>query len=117
YALDPLYNRPLDFTPHALADLEMNVFLHETGIRAEQCAQVAVKNRTNALRNPIAAYPLALTPMYVESSPYVSYPLREAEIAERAHGCAVVVVRNENRAHRVQSKPAWVHGFGFAKDS
>src|SRR5437879_11027243 len=80
YALDPIYNRPLGFNPHAVAGLQMNVSLHETVISAEQCAQVAVKNRTNALRNPIAAYPLALTTMYVESSPYVSYPLREVVI-------------------------------------
>jgi acetyl-CoA C-acetyltransferase len=66
YALDPIYNRPLGFNPHAVAGLEMNVFLHETGIRAEHCAQVAAKNRRNALRNPVAAYPLALTPMHVE---------------------------------------------------
>jgi acetyl-CoA C-acetyltransferase len=117
YALDPVYNRPLGFNPHAVAGLEMNVFLHETGIRAEHCAQVVAKNRSNALRNPIAAYPLALTPMYVESSPYVSYPLREAEIAERADGCAVVVLANEKKAERTRSKPAWIRGVGFANDS
>ena len=117
YALDPIYNRPLGFNPHAVAGLEMNVFLHETGIRAEHCAQVAAKNRRNALRNPVAAYPLALTPMHVESSPYVAYPLREAEIAERADGCAVVVLANEARAQRSQSKAAWICGVGFANDS
>src|SRR5215472_6041543 len=52
YALDPVYSRPLCFSPHALAGLEMNVFLNATGIRTEHCAQVAAKNRSNALRNP-----------------------------------------------------------------
>jgi acetyl-CoA C-acetyltransferase len=117
YALDPVYNRPLGFNPHAVAGLEMNAFLHETGIRAEHCAQVVAKNRSNALRNPIAAYPLALTPMYVESSPYVAYPLRKAEIAEKADGCAVVVLANEKKAERARSKPAWICGVGFANDS
>jgi acetyl-CoA C-acetyltransferase len=117
YALDPVYNRPLGFNPHAVAGLEMNVFLHETGIRAEHCAQVVSKNRSNALRNPVAAYPLALTPMYVESSPYIAYPLREAEVAEMADGCAVVVLANEKRAEIARSKPAWVRGVGFANDS
>jgi acetyl-CoA C-acetyltransferase len=117
YALDPIYNRSLAFNPHALAGLEMNVFLHETGIRAEHCAQVAAKNRHNALRNPIAAYPLALTPMHVESSPYVAYPLREAEIAQWADGCAVVVLANEKKADRARSQPAWICGVGFANDS
>jgi acetyl-CoA C-acetyltransferase len=117
YALDPVYNRPLAFNSHAVAGLEMNVFLHETGIRAEHCAQVVSKNRSNALRNPVAAYPLALTPMYVESSPYIAYPLREAEVAETADGCAVVVLANEKRAEIARSKPAWVRGVGFANDS
>jgi acetyl-CoA C-acetyltransferase len=117
YALDPVYNRPLGFNSHAVAGLEMNVFLHETGIRAEHCAQVVSKNRSNALRNPVAAYPLALTPMYVESSPYIAYPLREAEVAETADGCAVVVLANEKRAEIARSKPAWVRGVGFANDS
>ena len=117
YALDPIYNRPLALNPHALAGLEMNVFLHETGMRAEHCAQVAAKNRHNALRNPIAAYPLALTPMHVESSPYVAYPLREAEIAQWADGCAVVVLANEKKADRARSQPAWICGVGFANDS
>jgi acetyl-CoA C-acetyltransferase len=117
YALDPIYNRPLGFNPHAIAGLEMNVFLHESGLRAEHCAQVAAKNRSNALRNPIAAYALAVTPTYVESSPCVSYPLREAEIAEKADGCAVVVLASDKRAQRAQSKPVWVRGVGFANDS
>lgn len=117
YALDPIYNRPLGLNPHALAGLEMNVFLHETGLRAEHCAQVAAKNRCNALRNPAAAYPLALTPLHVESSPYVAYPLRDAEIAQRADGCAVVVLASQQKAQRLQSKPVWIRGVGFANDS
>src|SRR5215471_2582204 len=39
YALDPIYNRPLNFNPHALAALEMNRFIHETGITPAQCAE------------------------------------------------------------------------------
>jgi acetyl-CoA C-acetyltransferase len=117
YALDPVYNRPLGFSPQAIAGLEMNAFLHESGLRAEHCAQVAAKNRSNALRNPIAAYPLAATPMVIESSPYVAYPLREAEIAQKADGCAVAVLASDQRAQRARSKPVWVRGVGFANDS
>jgi acetyl-CoA C-acetyltransferase len=55
--------------------------------------------------------------VYVEASPYVAYPLREAEIAQRVDGCAVVVLANEKKAERARSKPAWVCGVGFANDS
>jgi acetyl-CoA C-acetyltransferase len=75
YALDPVLNRPLVFNPHALAGLEMNLFLHETGITPEQVAFAAAKNRTNALRNPLAAYPSHTSPGDVAASPYVYFPL------------------------------------------
>lgn len=115
YALDPLYNRPLGFCPHALAGLEMNLFLHETAINAEASARVVAKNRTNALRNPAAAYPSIMTASDVAASPYLFYPLREAEIAKSADGCVVVVLAGEKKVRG--SKPVWVKGVGFANDS
>jgi acetyl-CoA C-acetyltransferase len=117
YALDPIYNRPLGFNPHALAGLEMNLFLHQTGISPAQCAQVVAKNRRNALRNPVAAYPLELNSTYVDSSPYFAYPLREAEMAQTADGCVVVLLASASRASRSRSKPVWILGAGFANDS
>ncbi len=117
YALDPIYNRPLGFSPHAIAALEMNAFLHETGIKAEHCARVAAKNRQNALRNPIAAYPLSLSHSDIQHSRYVAYPLREREIAARADGCVVVVLADERRTQQAPSQPIWIRGVGFANDS
>ncbi len=117
YALDPIYNRPLGFNPHTLAGLEMNVLLHETGISPSQCAEVVVKNRRNALRNPIAAYAMEADRAYVEASPYLSYPMREAEMAKPADGCAVVLLASNARAASSSSKPVWVRGAGFANDS
>src|SRR6266576_2380754 len=117
YALDPIYNRPLGFTPHAIAALEMNRFLSRSGITGSQCAQVVVKNRRNARCNPLSAYPLDSDLAQVESSPYLAYPLREAELAKSADGCVVVVVANEAKALKAASQPAWILGSGFATDS
>ena len=117
YAMDPIFNRPLVFNPHALAALEMNLFLSESGIGFDRCAEVVVKNRTNALANPVAAYPLNMTSTNVISSPYFAYPLREAEMARHADGAVVVVLANENKASKSRAKPVWVLGAGFANDS
>jgi acetyl-CoA C-acetyltransferase len=117
YAVDPVWNRPLGFSPHALAGLEMNLFLYETGITPDQVAQVAAKNHTNALRNPLAAYPARMTTGDVAASPYVSYPLREAEMARPADGCVVVVLASDDKARAASSMPVWVRGVGFANDS
>jgi len=115
YAVDPVYNRPLGFNPHALAGLEMNVFLHDTGITYEQCAHVTAKNRTNALRNPLAAYPARTAASDVEHSPYTFYPLHEIETSRPADGCVVVVLASSERT--TPSEPIWVRGIGFANDS
>jgi acetyl-CoA C-acetyltransferase len=116
YALDPVYTRPLDFSPHAIAALEMNRFLNRTGVTTSHCAEVVIKNRRNARHNPLAAYPLeAKRP--TESAPYLSYPLREEELAKAADGCVVVVLANEAMASKGRSQPAWILGAGFANDS
>jgi acetyl-CoA C-acetyltransferase len=117
YALDPIYNRPLGFNPHVIAGLEMNAFLHERGITPAQCAQVVAKNRTHALKNIAAAYPMNLHPEDIESSPYLCYPLREAEFAKSADGCAAMVLASESRAKQTESRPIWVRGVGFGNDS
>ena len=117
YALDPVYNRPLDFNPHVIAGLEMNGFLHATGITQAQCAQVVAKNRTHALKNIAAAYPMNLRAEDVELSPYLCYPLRDAEMAKSADGCVVVVLAGASRAKPSKSRPVWIRGVGFANDS
>ncbi len=53
----------------------------------------------------------------IESSPYLAYPLREAELAKSADGCVVVVVANEAKARQAPSQPLWILGSGFATDS
>lgn len=117
YALDPVYNRPLAFNPHVVAGLEMSCFLSQTRTAADACTHVVAKNRTNALRNPIAAYPARLTPKDAGASPYRFHPLRELDIARTADGCVVVVLAHETRAHAAKSTPVWITGVGFANDS
>lgn len=117
YALDPLFNRPLTFNPHLIAGLEMNLFLHETGISETQCAHVVAKNRSNALKNVAAAYPMRLVAEDISASPYSFYPLREAETAKPADGCVVVVLASERKASRLDLRPVWIRGVGFANDS
>ncbi len=117
YALDPLFNRPLNLNPHMIAGLEMNLFLHESGISAAQCACVAAKNRSNALRNIAAAYPMRLSAEDITASPYCCYPLRDSEISKPADGCIVVVLASERQASKANARPVWVRGVGFANDS
>jgi acetyl-CoA C-acetyltransferase len=114
YAMDPVYNRPLRLNPHFIAGMEMARYLHETGTTWEQCAQVVVKNKANALLNPSAAYGAAITVADVLASELVADPLSRLEIAHHADGAIVMVLASAERARELTSRPIWIRGLGWA---
>jgi len=113
FALDPIFNRPLGGHPYFVAGLEMSRFLHETGSTKEQCAQVVVKNKRNALDNPFAGHPANITMEQVlESEPYF-YPLSRLDISPLADGCIVMVLASGDVTKKLTDKPVWIEGVGW----
>jgi acetyl-CoA C-acetyltransferase len=117
YAQDPVMNRPLRLNTDFIAGLDMNRYLHETGTTREQCAGVVVKNRRNALRNPLAPYGANLTLDDVLNGDCLSWPLGSREKAEHADGAIVMVLASEERARFLNEKPVWILGVGWCNDS
>ena len=89
FAFDPIFNRPLGGHPYYVAGMEMMRYLYETGTKREQCAQVAVKNKRNALLNPHACYGAKITVEDVLNSETQFYPLKKLEISQLSDGCVV----------------------------
>jgi len=117
YAQDPVLNRPLRLNTEFIAGLEMNRFLHESNSTREQCASVVVKNRQNALRNPLASYGAHLSLEGVLNGPSVSWPLGKREMAHPCDGSVVFVLANEEKANFLSEKPIWILGLGWCNDS
>ncbi|OGO26908.1 MAG: hypothetical protein A2W33_04745 [Chloroflexi bacterium RBG_16_52_11] len=117
YAQDPVINRPLRLNSQFVAGLEMNRYLYETDTTLEQCAEVVVKNRRNALKNPSAPYGADLTVKEVLNGPSLSWPLGKYQAAEHADGAIVMVVASEARARSLSTKPVWILGAGWCNDS
>lgn len=117
FALDPVTVRPLGFNPLFLAGLEMQRFLVETGNTEYHCGLVVAKNRANAIKNPIAAYPAEISIEDVLSSNPVSFPLKELDIAKRADGAFVIVLAKESVAKRLSPYPVYVEGTGWLQDT
>jgi acetyl-CoA C-acetyltransferase len=117
FAMDPVLNRPLGVSPLAVAGLEMNRFLEVTGTSEDQCGLVVEKNRTNALDNPLAAYPSAVTSDDVAASDPLWWPLRRLDAAERADGAVVLVLADAERAGDLTDSPIWVAGVGWSSGS
>jgi acetyl-CoA C-acetyltransferase len=117
FALDPVWNRPLDISPLAVAGLEMNRYMEVTATSEEQCARVVEKNRRNALDNPVAAYPADVTSEDVMASEPLWWPLRRLDAAQRADGCVVLVLAGADRARDLTDAPVWVAGVGWSSGS
>ena len=117
FALDPIFARPLGFHPSYVAGLEMRAFLAETGNTEGQTALVVVKNRRNALRNPLAAYPAALSIEDVLGSAAAADPLKQGDIASYADGSIVMVLARESMLSRTTGRPVFIDGIGWCQDT
>jgi len=117
FALDPVLNRPLDEHYSFVSGLGMNRFLHDGKATREQCAQVVVKNRANALSNPVAAYGADLTVDNVLDSEPVSLPVRLLDLAQVADGAIVFVLTSEKVTGSLTDNPIWIKGVGWSSDS
>ncbi len=116
-ALDPVFVRPHGWHPVFLAGLEMRSFLDASGTTEAEVAAVAAKNKRNALRNPLAAYPAKMSADDVLGSRAVAEPLRELEIAPPADGAFVFVLARESALSRLAGKPVFIEGVGWSSDT
>lgn len=117
HALDPVINRPLGHNPYYIAGMEMNRYLHETGVTKEQCALVCVKNKRNAFSNPLAAYSERIEVDDVLNSETMFYPLSRLDISPPADGGIVMVLASQEKAKIFSQKPIWIRGVGWCSDT
>jgi len=117
YAMDPVLNRPLAANPVFIAGMEMNRYLWASGASREQCAQVVVKNKRNALHNPTAAYGASIEVEDVLRAEMVSYPLTVQDISSHADGAIVLVLASAGMAESLTHAPIWIRGIGWCNDS
>lgn len=117
FAFDPVLNRPMNDVYHFAAGLEMTRYLCETGVTREQCANVVVKNRRNALLNPSAGYGADLSVDNVLDSPMVSFPLNALDISQHADGAVVLVLASEEALASLDGRPVWIEGVGWCSDA
>src|SRR5437870_3481458 len=98
-SIDP-YERSYGATMPALAGLITRA-LGAHGVGSREYSQVAVKNHSNATKNPYAHYPHAVTLQEVMESRMVADPLRLLHCCPISDGAAAVVLTAERSAVRV----------------
>jgi len=109
-AFDPALMRQLGLDFRSAAAMQARRYMYKYGIRAEQCARVAVKNRGNARRNPYAQEPMEITVEDVLSSKILSSPIRLLDAGPTSDGACAMIVTRESEARKLTKKPVWILG-------
>ncbi|MEF8874615.1 MAG: acetyl-CoA acetyltransferase [Candidatus Thermoplasmatota archaeon] len=109
--------RPKRTHPYFLAGLEMQKYLAENPVTEEDCARVAVKNKNNALENPLAVYENPLTLENVMNSEALFEPLKKDEISQTADAAITFVLASEDVVDDYTDNYVWLDGFGWNSDS
>jgi len=116
-AFDPIYLRPLKIDFLAAAAMQANRYMNEFGITEEQCAEVVIKNRANAFKNPFAQEPLNLTVAEVLGSEMLAYPIRRLDTKPVSDGACAMILASERKARELTDKPVWITGIGNCYDA
>ena len=88
-------------------------YMHDFGVERRQLANVAVKNRRNAIDNPLAQFRAPITLRDVLSQRMIVDPLGLLEVPSRADGAAALVVTSQDIARQSGRAHVSVCGRGF----
>ena len=114
---DHTTERPLKPNLLWIFALEMNRYMQTYGITPEEVAQVAVKNKRNALDHPCAQLGADITVKDVVNSEVLVWPVHRLDVSPTSDGAAAIVLASEQVAQRITDKPVWIEGVGWSLDS
>lgn len=116
-AFDPFFTRPVGLDYLAAAALQAQAFLGRSGVTEEQLADLVVRSRAWAAKNPHANDQAPLTREEVLNSALVADPIREKHIYPVTDGAIALILASEERAKELTDKPVWISGLGNCYDT
>ena len=121
YETDPIWERPLGYVNDiTAAGFQMRAYMEKYGVSVEEIAKVAVKNKKNAAKNPLALKEAQLPNISVkdvlESEIYAD-PVTELMVAPPCDGVAALLLAPEKHALKITDKPVWITGVGYSQDT
>jgi acetyl-CoA C-acetyltransferase len=116
-AFDPFYCRPLGLDFCNAAGLQARAYMKKTGITDDHLAEVVMRSRKNAAKNPFARDNEPVTKKDVMNSPMLSDPIRKLhQYPVTDWACGMLLCCGE-RAREFTDKPVFLTGFGSCMDS
>lgn len=121
YETDPIWERQVALVNDITAcGFQMRAYMEKYGVSAEDIAKIAVKNRKNAAKNPLAlaeAQNANLTVNDVLESEVYADPVTELMVAQPCDGVAALLLAPERQALKITDKPVWITGVGYNQET
>jgi len=114
---DHTLERPLGVTLLWIFALEMRRYMHVYGIKEEEIALVAVKNKLNALDHPCAQLGAKITVEDVMKSERIASPVKRLDVSPPSDGACAMVLASEEVARKYTDDPVWIDGVGWNVDT
>ena len=114
--LDPYNVAPLWPDTISVAALQARAWL-EKGHDEAEMAEVAVRSRRDAMKNPAAQVAGESTVEQLLAEPYISSPLRKHDCPPISDGASAVVLAAGDLARKVCERPAWIRGIDHRIDA
>jgi len=107
--VDPLWDRNVASGAVGNFALSISQYVAERGVTPAQAAQVAVKARRNAAKNPYAHLQMPdLTVEQVLRSPMLADPVHRLDMCPQSDGACALVYAAQGVAEKLCAQPAWV---------
>lgn len=116
-AFDPFYTRPIGLDYLSAAALQAQAYLARAGVTDQQLADIVVRARAWAAKNPNALAQDPLTRDEVLASPMLADPIRALHTYPVSDGAIAMVLASEDRAYSITDKPVWITGLGNCHDT
>ncbi|MFX0031099.1 MAG: thiolase family protein [Candidatus Hodarchaeota archaeon] len=121
YETDPIWERPLAYVNDITsAGFQMRAYMEKFGVSAEDIADIAVKNRKNAAKNPLAleeAQNPNLSIKDIIDSEIYADPVTELMVAQPCDGVAALLLAPEKQALSITDNPVWITGVGYNQET
>ncbi len=116
-AFDPFYTRPVGLDYLCAAGLQAQAYMARSGVTDIHLADLVVRARRWAAKNPVAQKNRPTSREEVLASPMVCDPLRSDFIYPVSDGAIAMILASENRAREITDRPVWITGLGNCQDS
>jgi len=121
FETDPTWERPLAYVNDITsAGFQMRSYMEKYGVSAEEIASVAVKNRKNASKNPLALAEVQNSNIDVKevlASDIYADPVTELMVAQPCDGVAAILLAPERQALKITDNPVWITGVGYSQEA